>query len=96
MNRLGFCFGYGASGEDGIGASGATSINDLDLTVRRTVEPAADGDLVVELRSADEDSRAEVTVHLDEHEARALASALSRATSSTTCAFPAPVDPKTD
>ena len=96
MNRLGFCFGDGDAGADGIGASGATSINDLDLTVRRTVEPAADGDLFVELRSADEDTRAEVSVHLDEHEARALASALSRATSSTTCAFPAPVDPKTD
>ena len=76
MNRLGFCFGYGASAEDGIGASGATSVDDLDLTVRRTVEPAADGDLFVELRSADEDSRAEVSVHLDEDEARRLVDAL--------------------
>ena len=76
MNRLGFVFGYGAAGEDGIGASGATSVEDLDLTVRRTVEPAADGDLFVELRSADEDSRAEVSVHLDEADARRLVDAL--------------------
>ena len=96
MNRLGFVFGSGEAAEDGLGASGGQSVDDLDLTVRQTTEPAADGDVFVELRSADEDSRAEVTVHLDEHEARALASALSRATSSTTCAFPAPVDPKTD
>ena len=96
MNRLGFCFGDGDAGADGIGASGATSINDLDLTVRRTVEPAADGDVFLELRSADEDTRAEVTVHLDEHEARALAAALSRATTSPTRGFPAAVEPKTD
>ena len=96
MNRLGFCFGDGEAGTDGIGASGAQSIADLDLTVRQTTEPAADGDVFVELRSADEDSRAEVTIHLDDAEARQLAAALSRATSSTTCAFPAPVDPKTD
>ena len=76
MNRLGFVFGYGAAGEDGIGASGATSVDDLDLTVRRTVEPAADGDVFVELRSADEDSRAEVSVHLEEADARRLADAL--------------------
>ena len=76
MNRVGFVFGYGAAGEDGIGASGATSVDDLDLTVRRTVEPAADGDVFVELRSADEDSRAEVTIHLDEADARRLVDAL--------------------
>ena len=76
MNRLGFVFGYGASGEDGLGASGATSVDDLDLTVSRTVEPAADGDLFVELRSADEDTRAEVSVHLDEADARRLVDAL--------------------
>ena len=76
MNRLGFCFGYGASAEDGIGASGATSVDDLDLTVRRTVEPAADGDVFVELRSADPDSRAEVTIQLDEADARRLDDAL--------------------
>ena len=76
MNRLAFVFGYGASGEDGIGASGAQSIADLDLTVRRTVEPAADGDVFVELRSADEDTRAEVTIQLDEADARRLADAL--------------------
>ena len=96
MNRLAFVFGTGDAGADGIGASGATSIADLDLTVRRTVEPAADGDVFLELRSADEDSRAEVTIHLDDAEARALASALSRATTSPTRGFPAPVDPKTD
>ena len=76
MNRLGFCFGDGDAGADGIGASGATSVDDLDLTVRRTVEPAADGDLFVELRSADEDTRAEVTIQLDEADARRLVDAL--------------------
>ena len=76
MNRLGFCFGAGDAGADGIGASGATSIDDLDLTVRRTVEPAADGDVFLELRSADEDTRAEVTIHLDEDDARRLVGAV--------------------
>ena len=76
MNRLGFVFGYGEAGTDGIGASGATSVDDLDLTVRRTVEPAADGDVFLELRSADEDTRAEVTIHLDEADARRLVDAL--------------------
>ena len=76
MNRLAFVFGTGDAGADGIGASGAQSVEDLDLTVRRTVEPAADGDLVVELRSADEDSRAEVSVHLEQDEARRLVNAL--------------------
>ena len=76
MNRLAFVFGSGDAGADGIGASGATSIADLGLTVRRTVEPAADGDLFVELRSADGDSRAEVTIQLDEADARRLADAL--------------------
>ena len=88
MNRLGFWFGDGQAGADGIGASGALSIADLDLTVRQTTEPAADGDLVVELRSVDEDSRAEVTIHLDDDEARQLAAALSRATTSPTRGFP--------
>ena len=69
---------------------------DLDLTVRRTVEPAADGDVFVELRSADPDTRAEVTIHLDDDEARALAAALSRATPSPTRGFPIGVEPETD
>ena len=76
MNRLAFVFGSGDAGADGIGASGAQSIADLGLTVRRTVEPAADGDLFVELRSADEDTRAEVSVHLEQDEARRLVDAL--------------------
>ena len=76
MNRLAFVFGTGDAGAGGIGASGAQSIADLDLTVRRTVEPAADGDVFVELRSADEDTRAEVTIQLDEADARRLVDAL--------------------
>ena len=81
MNRLRAVFCAGEEGSDGYGISAEQSVADLDVDVRPVVEEAADGDVWLLFRSADDGTRAELSVQLDDECVRALAADLDETVS---------------
>lgn len=80
MNRLLGVFGSGAAGTDGFSISAEQSVGDLDVDVRPVVEDAADGDVWLLFRSADDGRRAELSVQLDDECVQAPAADLDETT----------------
>jgi hypothetical protein len=81
MNRLRALFGSGAAGTDGFSINFEQSVADLDVDVRPVVEDGADGDVWLLFRSADDGTRAELSVQLDDECVRALAADLDETVS---------------
>jgi hypothetical protein len=76
MNRLRAVFCAGEEGSDGYGISAEQSVADLDVGAAAVVEEDADGDVCLRFRSADDGTRAELEVQLDDECARALLAGL--------------------